>query len=627
MKSTPLFWHAAKRFTSLAIIATLTISGCGGGGNGGNSGTTSSSKIEKLTVTTQADGTRYFTGTYNGTVVRFTHKGAIGQGYWSVYSGPPGNRTRVTISDTRGVQEVLAMDKGHRTTINYVGTERIEYRTYASNGQFVLGSVLYLMGDRWQQGLMFTEAFKGYASLVSVTDVTAEITRANADLNMLMAKAAKPGLLRNFAFIGTAEASWNDLREYGGTVWDIAKTVGWNGLATMTGIAVATLGAAETGALITTVGGAVVAGAAATLTVAIALAPLATAITAGYLIGSWLSNNANQPQISEETVAPATEEDYLATTAPTPYSTIPPPSAPPSAASGPTITPTPISPATIAATDPTAPPPAATPTCTSSQVLQGGVCVESVPTCVFPMELVNNVCVRAVPTCTTNQVLHNGECVSTCPANQVTVNGACVSQVTIPGTGTGTVTPICTAPNVIQNGVCVAPAPSAAPLACQVTSWSAWSACSAQCGGGTQTSSRAISVQPANGGTACPELTRTQACNTQACIIGVNGTWNYTTTNTYTNSMCTNLNAGPQSASMTLTEVGGVVRNSTGTRTGTRTGNTIAITWTTAYGSRSESWNWNGGNTITGIMAGMCANPTTNAIIEEIRKPFTATRN
>jgi hypothetical protein len=52
---------------------------------------------------------------------------------------------------------------------------------------------------------------------------------------------------------------------------------------------------------------------------------------------------------------------------------------------------------------------------------------------------------------------------------------------------------------------------------CQVSNWASWSGCSNTCGGGIQTRSRSIITQPANGGAACPALTESQACNTQAC--------------------------------------------------------------------------------------------------------------
>jgi hypothetical protein len=57
----------------------------------------------------------------------------------------------------------------------------------------------------------------------------------------------------------------------------------------------------------------------------------------------------------------------------------------------------------------------------------------------------------------------------------------------------------------------------ACPVNCQVSAWSAWSACSASCGGGLLTRTRTIIQQPANGGTACPALQEQQSCNTQVC--------------------------------------------------------------------------------------------------------------
>jgi hypothetical protein len=50
---------------------------------------------------------------------------------------------------------------------------------------------------------------------------------------------------------------------------------------------------------------------------------------------------------------------------------------------------------------------------------------------------------------------------------------------------------------------------------CVVSEWSNWSECSAACGGGTQIKTRTIITPPQNGGTACPALTETRACNVQ----------------------------------------------------------------------------------------------------------------
>lgn len=57
------------------------------------------------------------------------------------------------------------------------------------------------------------------------------------------------------------------------------------------------------------------------------------------------------------------------------------------------------------------------------------------------------------------------------------------------------------------------------PVDCEVSEWSDWSACSVECGGGTQTRTRTIVTDAWCGGEACPDLSESQACNTQACGI------------------------------------------------------------------------------------------------------------
>lgn len=59
--------------------------------------------------------------------------------------------------------------------------------------------------------------------------------------------------------------------------------------------------------------------------------------------------------------------------------------------------------------------------------------------------------------------------------------------------------------------------PGPTPVNCQVSDWSAWSACSASCGGGVQTRTRSITTPAQFGGAACPALSETRACNTQSC--------------------------------------------------------------------------------------------------------------
>eukprot|EP01060_Flectonema_neradi_P009552 TRINITY_DN167_c0_g1_i3.p1 TRINITY_DN167_c0_g1~~TRINITY_DN167_c0_g1_i3.p1 ORF type:complete len:614 (+),score=130.17 TRINITY_DN167_c0_g1_i3:78-1844(+) len=54
---------------------------------------------------------------------------------------------------------------------------------------------------------------------------------------------------------------------------------------------------------------------------------------------------------------------------------------------------------------------------------------------------------------------------------------------------------------------------------CEVSEWSSWSDCDATCGGGSQTRTRTITVDPVGNGAACPDLSETQSCNTDPCPI------------------------------------------------------------------------------------------------------------
>jgi hypothetical protein len=65
---------------------------------------------------------------------------------------------------------------------------------------------------------------------------------------------------------------------------------------------------------------------------------------------------------------------------------------------------------------------------------------------------------------------------------------------------------------------------ASASVDCSVSEWSAWGACSASCGSGTQTRRRTITTPPAHGGYPCPSsLTQQQSCNTAACPKGKSG--------------------------------------------------------------------------------------------------------
>jgi hypothetical protein len=47
--------------------------------------------------------------------------------------------------------------------------------------------------------------------------------------------------------------------------------------------------------------------------------------------------------------------------------------------------------------------------------------------------------------------------------------------------------------------------------------WGSWSECNKTCGGGTQSRTRIVTQQALYGGSTCPPLTQTQACNTNEC--------------------------------------------------------------------------------------------------------------
>jgi hypothetical protein len=67
------------------------------------------------------------------------------------------------------------------------------------------------------------------------------------------------------------------------------------------------------------------------------------------------------------------------------------------------------------------------------------------------------------------------------------------------------------------------------PVDCRVGTWSAWSDCSASCGGGVQTRSRPVEQPAQYGGQPCPELIESRNCNQgrcpNACVLSGWSNW------------------------------------------------------------------------------------------------------
>jgi len=168
-----------------------------------------SSGITDIAYATQPDSSLYVSGKYQGKPVNMVRSGAMGVGKWVLYAGALSDRVRFTFDDNKGLQEILAMDKGQRITLNSVGQERIEYRLYAPDRSFIIGSVLYRKDDRWLQGIMRSEVFTGYAALSDVSDVTTKLGAQSASPAVAV-MAWLQNKWRSASFISTAHAQTGD---------------------------------------------------------------------------------------------------------------------------------------------------------------------------------------------------------------------------------------------------------------------------------------------------------------------------------------------------------------------------------------------------------------------------------
>jgi uncharacterized protein YegL len=55
------------------------------------------------------------------------------------------------------------------------------------------------------------------------------------------------------------------------------------------------------------------------------------------------------------------------------------------------------------------------------------------------------------------------------------------------------------------------------PVNCEMSEWSGWSGCTAECEGGVQAHTRSILTLPSNGGESCNTIEESRACNTESC--------------------------------------------------------------------------------------------------------------
>jgi hypothetical protein len=130
----------------------------------------------------------------------------------------------------------------------------------------------------------------------------------------------------------------------------------------------------------------------------------------------------------------------------------------------------------------------------------------------------------ACPVLTKTEACNTGACPAvncavsayTCGTCSKTCGGgtqSCSRTVTTASSNEGSACPALSKTETCNSGVCASPA---AAVNCTVSAYTC-GGCSKTCGGGTQSCSRSVTTAASNGGSACPALSKTEACNTGVC--------------------------------------------------------------------------------------------------------------
>jgi len=123
-------------------------------------------------------------------------------------------------------------------------------------------------------------------------------------------------------------------------------------------------------------------------------------------------------------------------------------------------------------------------------------------------------------------------------------------------------------PGDTKEGICNS---HSCPVHCE-GSWNSWTSCSKTCGGGTRSRLYVVQQDSAGGGSPCPRSPETRTCNSQACPVNCEGSWNSWTT---CSKSC---GGGTKSRSYT------VQQNATD-------GGSSCISGTTNWGTGIPAWN------------------------------------